>query len=84
MFGPSVFESFVYLDTGADKDEALEQYRDTGCFWIEDKPENAILGCGLGLESIVVAHEFNNTDEIAELGIPRAKNWKEIYEIIVG
>tara|TARA_B110000503_G_scaffold32924_1_gene53496 strand:- start:5608 stop:6204 length:597 start_codon:yes stop_codon:yes gene_type:complete len=84
MFGPSVFESFVYLDTGADKDEALEQYCDSGCFWIEDKPENAILGCDLGLESIVVAHEFNNTNEIAELGIPRAKNWKEIYEIIVG
>ena len=30
MFGPSVFETFVYLDTGADKDEALEPYRDTG------------------------------------------------------
>ena len=84
MFGPSVFESFVYLDTGADKDDALDQYVGSGCFWIEDKPENAILGCDLGLESIVVAHEFNDTDEIAKIGIPRAKNWKEIYEIIVG
>jgi len=82
MFGPSVFESFVYLDTGADKDEALEQYRDSGCFWVEDKPENAILGRNIGLESILVAHDFNDIDGID--GIPRAKNWKEIYEIIAG
>lgn len=82
MFGPSVFESFVYLDTGADKDEALEQYRNSGCYWVEDKPENAILGRDIGLESILVAHDFNNVEGID--GIPRAKNWKEIYEIIAG
>ena len=82
MFGPSVFESFVYLDTGADKDEALEQYRDSGCFWIEDKPENAILGQKLGLKSILVAHDFNNTKESQWL--PRVATWKEIHEIIVG
>ena len=82
MFGPSVFESFVYLDTGADKDEALEQYRNSGCYWVEDKPENAILGRDIGLESILVAHDFNDVEGID--GIPRAKNWKEIYEIIVG
>lgn len=82
MFGPSVFESFVYLDTGADKDEALEQYRNSGCYWVEDKPENAILGRDIGLESILVAHDFNDVEGIDE--IPRAKNWKEIYEIIAG
>jgi FMN phosphatase YigB (HAD superfamily) len=82
MFGPSVFESFVYLDTGADKDEALEQYRDSGCFWIEDKPENAILGQKLGLKSILVAHDFNNVKEAQWL--PRVATWKEIHEIIVG
>jgi uncharacterized HAD superfamily protein len=80
MFGPTVFESYVYLDTGADKDEALEQYRDSGCFWIEDKPENAILGNELGLESILVDHPFNKNCE----SVTRAKNWKEIYDIIVG
>lgn len=81
MFGPTVFESYVYLDTGADKDEALEPYRDSGCWWIEDKPENADLGNKLGLESILVLHPFN-ADYV---GLARrAKNWKEIYEIIVG
>jgi len=82
MFGPSVFESFVYLDTGADKDEALAPYEGTGCFWIEDKPENAVLGQSLGLESIIVNHAFNKDAFVGDM--PRAKNWKEIYEIIVG
>jgi|TARA_R110000796_G_scaffold216810_1_gene332775 FMN phosphatase YigB (HAD superfamily) len=79
MFGPTVFESYVYLDTGADKDEALEKYRDSGCFWIEDKAENAELGIELGLESILVDHTFNQ-----ECTVRRAKNWKEIYGIITG
>jgi len=81
MFGPSVFDTFVYLDTGADKDEALEQYRGSGCWWIEDKPENADLGASIGLESILMGHQFN-----ADYKGPaqRVMNWKEIYEIIVG
>jgi hypothetical protein len=82
MFGPSVFESFVYLDTGADKDEALAPYEGTGCFWIEDKPENAVLGQSLGLESIIVNHAFNEDAFVGDM--PRCKNWKEIYELIVG
>ena len=41
LFGPTAFEEIVCLDTGADKDDALEQYRSSGCYWIEDKPENA-------------------------------------------
>lgn len=81
MFGPTVFESYVYLDTGADKDDALEMYRDSGCWWIEDKPENADLGVKLGLESILMQHSFN----AGYVGLARrAKNWKEIYDIIVG
>ena len=81
MFGPTVFESYVYLDTGADKDEALEQYRDSGCFWIEDKAENAELGIELGLDSILMGHDFNaNYSGSAK----RVTTWKEIYEIITG
>lgn len=81
LFGPSAFENYVYLDTGADKDEALEPYRDSGCYWIEDKPENADLGDKLGLESILMRHPFNAT----YVGpAHRVMNWKEIYDIIVG
>jgi len=81
LFGPTVFESYVYLDTGADKDEALEPYRGSGCLWIEDKPENADLGCKLGLDSLLVAHP-HNADYVGLA--TRVTNWKDIYNYIVG
>lgn len=79
LFGPSVFEKYIYLDTGADKDVELEAYRDTECYWIEDKPENAEVGTYFGLDSIVMAHDFNASYEGT-----RVQNWKEIYTIITG
>jgi hypothetical protein len=81
LFGPTVFEKYVYLDTGADKDEALEPYRDTDCFWVEDKPENADLGCELGLQSILMTHPHNN-DYVG--AAKKVFSWKEIYNHIVG
>ena len=83
LFGETAFEKYVYLDTGADKDEALEEYRDTECFWVEDKPENANLGDDLGLDAILMNHAHNEDDELNE-GVTRVLNWKEIYDIITG
>ena len=80
LFGPTVFEKYVYLDTGADKDEALLPYKDTGCYWIEDKPENALVGKGLGLNSYLMAWDFNRD----EYNVPRVQNWKDLYEVITG
>jgi 5'(3')-deoxyribonucleotidase len=80
LFGDTVFDRYVYLDTGADKDEALAEYADSECFWIEDKPENALLGQGLGLNSLLMAHEHNRN----EFHVRRVQNWKTIYEIITG
>ena len=79
LFGPTVFETYTYLDTGADKDEALEVYKDTGCFWVEDKPENADVGIEMGLNSILIAHD-HNVDYKGEA--TRMQNWKEVYEHI--
>lgn len=83
LFGPTVFEKYTYLDTGADKDEALEEYRDTDCYWVEDKPENANLGDTVGLDAILMNHHHNVDDELTD-GVTRVNNWKEIYEIITG
>ena len=80
MFGPSVFEKFIYLDTGADKDEALEEYKDSGCYWIEDKPENVDLGIKLGLNGILVQHQ-HNADYVGLA--KRVTKWEEIYNTIV-
>jgi FMN phosphatase YigB (HAD superfamily) len=81
LFGDSVFERYVYLDTGADKDEALLEYAGTDCFWVEDKPENADVGLRVGLESLLVAHDHNIGYEGNAL---RVQNWKEIYGLIAG
>lgn len=80
LFGPTVFESYTYLETGADKDEALEPYRNSGCLWVEDKIENAEVGYSLGLNSILMSHNYN---EHYSGPITRVQNWKEIYEMLV-
>lgn len=81
LFGDTAFERYTILDTGADKDEALEEYRGSECYWVEDKPENVDLGIELGLEGILMKHEHNaDYNGIAY----RANNWKEIYELIIG
>lgn len=81
LFGETAFEKFVFLDTGADKDEALEPYRNTNFWWIEDKIVNCEVGLNLGLKPLLVEHGHNMDYE--NLSIPRVKNWKEIYEKIV-
>jgi FMN phosphatase YigB (HAD superfamily) len=83
LFGDTVFEKYIYLDTGADKDEALEPYRDSNCFWIEDKPENVNVGQNLGLRGILVNHDHNRDYDLEE-GVVRVDRWKEIYELVVG
>jgi FMN phosphatase YigB (HAD superfamily) len=82
LFGKTAFELIVCLETGADKNQALEPYRDSGCWWVEDKPENAEVGHKLGLKSILMEHGHNMNH--ANEQIPVVKNWREIYAIITG
>jgi hypothetical protein len=79
LFGETVFERFVYLDTGADKHEALKEYSGTGCIWVEDKPENARVGLEYGLDSILVEHGHNMGENLHIV-----KNWKEIWKYATG
>jgi FMN phosphatase YigB (HAD superfamily) len=79
LFGDTAFEQIICLDTGADKHDALADYKDSGCYWIEDKPENADVGLALGLQSILVEHGHNMKHECP---YPVVKNWREIYAII--
>jgi len=77
LFG-DVFEEIVYLDTGADKDDALyklaKKYR--GCLWVEDKVENAHAGDAVEFESVVMEHGYNMHDEHPFFV---AKDWEDIY-----
>ena len=81
LFGKTAFDSVVCLDTGADKNYALEEYANSGLWWLEDKPENADVGFNMGLKSILVEHGHNMHHKCP---YPMVKNWKEIYNIITG
>ena len=70
------------LDTGADKDQALSEYADSGCWWIEDKPENAQVGLKLGLRSMLMEHGHNM--DYVNNQIPVVKNWRQAYDLITG
>jgi FMN phosphatase YigB (HAD superfamily) len=80
LFGKTAFERVLCLPTGADKNEALEEYRDTGCWWIEDKPVNAEVGHTVGLRSLLIEHGHNM--HYYHEHITLVKNWREIYNII--
>ena len=83
LFGTSAFTKLICLATGAPKDEALAEYKDSNCFWIEDKLENAEAGLKQGLRPILVEHGHNMNEELAN-GIHKVVNWKEIYSYITG
>lgn len=80
LFGASAFSEVTCLATGADKHEALEPYRDSGLYWLEDKPENSDIGHEFGLKSILIEHGHNMYHE--PTAYPVVKNWREIYELI--
>lgn len=79
LFGETVFDNIHFLDTDADKDEALEKYRETGLYFIEDKILNAEVGQNIGLKSLIMVHG-HNMDYTGP--IPLVKNWAEIYNLI--
>ena len=80
LFGRTAFEKFIFLDTGADKDQVLEEYRDSNYLWVEDKISNAVVGHELGLNSVIMEHG-HNMDYTGP--IPLVKNWRYIYEMIL-
>lgn len=80
LFGSTAFERVVCLDTGADKNSALEEYANSGLWWVEDKPENAEVGLDLGLKSVLMEHGHNMHH--SNKRIPVVKTWRELYELI--
>lgn len=80
LFGETTFEGFTFLETGADKDEALEPYRDSGCWWVEDKMENCLSGHSVGLRPMLMEHGHNLADQHPE--VTRVRSWREIYDIV--
>jgi hypothetical protein len=79
VFGKDVFQSVHVLSVHSDKGVELEKYKDSGLYWIEDKPSNADLGLKYGLKPLLMTAPYNLSYAGA---VPRVNNWKEIYSIV--
>ena len=82
LFGAHIFTNYHILGTGADKDSALAEFHNTGLYWVEDKPKNAVAGLKYGLKPILIDHPYNQDFEHPE--IIRVSNWQEIHKIVSG
>ena len=82
LFGETAFSGYTFLDTGADKNDALDKYRDSGMTWIEDKIENALVGEEAGLDCLLMEHGHNMDCQHENITV--VKNWKDVYEYICG
>ena len=79
LFG-DVFDFVTCIDTGADKDEALLPYKDSGLYWLEDKPENAKLGADLGLKTIMLRHKHNASFDDTRVKV--VDNWAQLVNYV--
>lgn len=76
VFGSSPFYRITCLDPSISKAAALEPYRDSECYWIEDHLSNFMLGNDMGLTGILVDQHYNRTLPTDS----RVSNWKQIYK----
>ncbi len=79
-FGKEPWDVLTCLDTGADKDDALDKYQ-PGHWWIEDKPENCDTGLKYGHRPILIDHLHNQWYN--NPAVIRVRNWEEICEVIL-
>lgn len=80
-FGKDPWDTLTCLDTGADKDDALDKY-EPGHWWIEDKPENCDTGLKYGHRPILIDHPHNQWYQ--NPAVIRVRNWEEVCEVILG
>ena len=82
LMGKYAFSKVICLDTGADKDEALERLakKYKGSYWIEDKPVNLEAGVKVGFKGILMEHGHNMDSKVNGFV---AKNWEDVYNHII-
>lgn len=83
LFGENTFKKVICLPCGADKDKKLAKLKEKyeGCYWIEDKIENAEVGAELGYNTLLMEHKYNMD---SNGNFKTVKNWEEIYDEVVG
>lgn len=82
LFGDTAFERLTLCGESKAKDGLLRSHAGSGCFWIEDVPQNAEYGLNHGLKPLLFDQHYNTS--YSHPLIPRVHNWKEIYMYITG
>ena len=82
LFGEYAFKNYHILDTGADKDSALAEFHNTGLYWVEDKPKNAVTGLKYVLKPILIDHPYNRN--FNDPDVIRVNNWQDIHKLLHG
>jgi hypothetical protein len=79
-----LFDIVQLMPVGSSKASWLDQYRDSGYFWLEDHVGHAQDGAALGLKSVVVTDSSNS--QYTDIDLPRTseqKPWRDIYEMVL-
>ena len=79
LFG-DVFEKVIILNTGEDKGKALLPWKDSGYYWLEDKVKNVKLGVEMGLNTVMMRHDYNAYYDNAK--VTKVDNWQQIHYYI--
>jgi hypothetical protein len=77
---PDVFNKVDILPFAEHKGNWLKQYRDSGAYWIEDKWINAIAGADIGLNTLIMKHDYNAF--MKDNRLKHVDTWQQIYSII--
>lgn len=79
-FDVETFLDVRCLPAGADKTEALEEFKDSSLLFIDDRPLNVETALKLNLNAIMMKHPYN-----IQYSNPKVKlvsNWENIYDYI--
>lgn len=79
LFG-DVFSEITLVGKWEKKAKFLERYKDTRCWWLEDNVDYAETGHKLGLETVLMSHDYNAHFEHSDIHV--AKDWEQIYDLI--
>jgi hypothetical protein len=82
LFGKTAFERLTLCGHSENKIEILKEYKDTGCYWIEDLHKNLKYGVDIGMRGLLMDRHYNQHHET--FSYKRVYNWKQIYEEIIG
>lgn len=80
LFGKTAVPRLVALGVRESKRDSLAPYANQGIMFIEDRIANADLAISMGIEGVLMDHDYNCHYNGAAT---RVTNWKEIHDYIV-